>query len=154
MAQYWLLKSEPDTYSIDDLAAVKGPAMWEGCRNYTVRNFLREDMKDGDEAFFYHSSCTPAGIVGTMKIVGKPYPDPTQWDPKSEYYDEKSPKDNPRWTARDVVLIKKFARQITIEELRSTPGLESMTTLRKGNRLSVTPITEAEWRIINGLQGI
>lgn len=148
------MKSEPDCYSVDDLKNAGGPAMWEGCRNYTVRNFLRDTMREGDLAFFYHSSTDPAGIVGTMEIVGEPYPDPTQWDPNSDYYDEKSSKDNPRWFVRDVKFIEKYARCITLSELRSIPGLEEMQVLRKGQRLSVMPVTEDEWNRIVNLDGI
>jgi len=151
---YWLMKSEPDCYSIDDLIAANGPAMWEGCRNYTVRNFFRDTMEIGDMAFFYHSSVDPAGIVGTMKVVSEPYPDPTQFDPQSDYYDPKSPKDNPRWILRDVQFVEKFKRIVTLNEMKSIPGLEDSQVLRRGQRLSVMPVTEAEWKIINGLDGI
>jgi predicted RNA-binding protein with PUA-like domain len=152
--QYWLMKSEPDCYSIDDLIAAGGPAMWEGCRNYTVRNFFRDTMQPGDRAFFYHSSVDPAGIVGTMEIVGDAYPDPTQFDPESDYYDPKSPRENPRWILRDVLFSEKFARIVTLAELRATPGLEEMQVLRKGQRLSVMPVSAAEWEIVNALPGI
>lgn len=148
------MKSEPDCFSIDDLAAVGGPSMWEGCRNYTVRNFFRDSMQIGDKAFFYHSSCDPAGIVGTMEVVSEAYPDPTQFDPASDYYDEKSPKDNPRWLLRDVLFKEKLTRTITLAELRTIPGLEEMQVLRKGQRLSVMPVTEAEWNIVNALPDI
>jgi predicted RNA-binding protein with PUA-like domain len=145
------MKSEPDVYGIDHLAAAGKPDMWEGCRNYTVRNFLRDEMKEGDLAFFYHSNADPSGIVGTMKVVGDPYPDPTQWDPSSPYYDPKSPRDNPRWFARDVLFVSKFPRTISLAELRKTPGLEHMLVLRKGQRLSVLPVTPEEWEIVNRL---
>lgn len=148
------MKSEPDCFSIDDLAAVGGPSMWEGCRNYTVRNFFRDTMQIGDKAFFYHSSCDPAGIVGTMEVVSEAYPDPTQFDPQSDYYDEKSPKDNPRWLLRDVLFKEKLERVITLAEMRTVPGLEEMQVLRRGQRLSVMPVTEAEWKIVNALPGI
>jgi predicted RNA-binding protein with PUA-like domain len=147
--KYWLMKSEPDTYSIDDLAKSKGPAMWEGCRNYVVRNFMRDEMKPGDKAFFYHSSCDPAGVVGTMEITGTAYPDPTQFDPKSDYYDAKSMKSDPRWLAVDVKLTEKFPRIVTLAEMRQTPSLEGMLLLRKGQRLSVMPVTEREWNIVH-----
>jgi len=150
---YWLMKSEPDCYSIDDLARQK-VNMWEGCRNYVVRNFFRDEMKVGDKAFFYHSSCEPPGIVGTMEIASEPYPDPTQFDKKSEYYDPKSPKDNPRWILRDVRFIKKFKRMIPLAELRETPGLEGMLLLKRGQRLSVMPVTRQEWEIILAKKGI
>jgi predicted RNA-binding protein with PUA-like domain len=149
--RYWLMKSEPDVYGIDHLAAAGKPDMWEGCRNYTVRNFLRDEMKEGDLAFFYHSNADPSGIVGTMKVVGDAYPDPTQWDPSSPYYDPKSPRDNPRWFARDVLFVSKFPRTISLAELRKTPGLEQMLVLRKGQRLSVLPVTPEEWEIVNWL---
>lgn len=151
---YWLMKSEPDCYSIDDLAAEGGPAMWEGCRNYTVRNFFRDSMSDGDLAFFYNSNCDPPGIAGIMRVVGEPFADPTQFDPASDYYDEKSPKDNPRWLTRNVLFIEKFARVVPLAELRTTPGLEEMQVVRKFQRLSVMPVTDGEWEIVNALPGI
>jgi predicted RNA-binding protein with PUA-like domain len=151
---HWLMKSEPATYSIDDLKKKNGPDVWEGCRNYTVRNFFRDSMKVGDEAFFYHSSCPVPGIVGTMKIVSEVYADPTQFDPKSHYYDPKSPADNPRWTTRDVQFERKFARVVTLDELRNTPGLEDMWVLRRGMRFSVMPVTDAEWKTVLALPGI
>jgi predicted RNA-binding protein with PUA-like domain len=151
---YWLMKSEPDTYSIDDLAAAQGPAIWEGCRNYTVRNFFRDSVRPGDLAFFYHSNANPTGIVGIMRIVGDPYPDPTQFDPSSEYYDPKSPREAPRWLARDVELVEKFRRVVTLSELRETQGLEEMLVTRKGQRLSVMPVSETEWAIVRALPGL
>lgn len=149
--RYWLMKSEPDVYGIDHLEKSGKPDMWEGCRNYTVRNFLRDEMKDGDMAFFYHSNIAPVGVVGTMRIVGEPYPDPTQWDPNSHYYDPKSPKDNPRWFVRDVVFVEKFPRCVTLAELKEHPGLAEMLVVRKGQRLSVLPVTAEEWEIVNRL---
>src|SRR3954452_4967114 len=117
---YWLMKSEPDTYGIDDLER-EGVNMWEGCRNYTVRNFFRNEMKIGDKAFFYHSNIPPIGIVGTMEIVSEPYPDPTQFDPNSHYFDPKSSKEKPRWVLRDVKFLSKFKRTVTLAELRTIP---------------------------------
>lgn len=144
------MKSEPETYGIDHLIREdNSTGMWEGCRNYTVRNYIREDMSIGDLAFFYHSNADPSGIAGTMEIVSQPYPDPTQWDPSSKYYDPKSPRDNPRWFARDVRFLEKFPRVISLAELRETPGLEEMMVTRKGLRLSVTPVTAEEWEIVN-----
>ncbi len=137
---YWLLKSEPDCYSIEDQAR-DGTNYWEGCRNYTVRNFFRDSMNIGDKGFFYHSSCEPPGVVGIVEIVSDAYPDPTQFDPKSDYYDEKSTKENPRWLTRDVKFVKKLPRQVTLAELRSAPGLEDMMVVQKGQRLSVMPVT-------------
>lgn len=146
--KYWLMKSEPDTYSIDDLAATKGPAIWEGCRNYTVRNFMKNEMEPGDMAFFYHSSCTPAGIVGTMEIMSGSKPDPTQFDPKSDYYDPKSKPERPIWLVVDVEFREKFPRMVTLAELRTIPGLEKMLVVRKGQRLSVMPVSKEEWDIV------
>lgn len=145
------MKSEPDVYSIDDLARAGKPAMWEGCRNYTVRNFMRDTMKPGDLSFFYHSVADPSGIVGVMRIVGDPYLDPTQFDPSSEYYDAKSPRDNPRWLARDVEFVEKYDKVLTLAALREVPGLEDMLVLRRGQRLSVMPVTASEWRIVSAL---
>lgn len=150
---YWLMKSEPDTYGIADLEK-EGVNMWEGCRNYVVRNFFRDAMQIGDKAFFYHSNATPSGIVGTMEIVSEAYPDPTQFDPSSHYHDPKSPRDNPRWLVRDVKYLSTFRRTVSLAELREIPGLEGMHVVRKGQRLSVMPVTEAEWQIVMGLEGI
>lgn len=144
---YWLMKSEPDTYSIDDLKRA-GTEHWEGCRNYTVRNFFRDSMSVGDEAFFYNSSCNPAGVVGLMRIASEAYPDPTQFDPKSDYYDPKSPRDNPRWLTRDVTFVKKFKGIVTLGEMRDNPALQNMLLLRKGQRLSVLPVEPDEWKAI------
>ena len=151
--RYWLMKSEPDCYSIDDLKAAGGPAMWEGCRNYTVRNYFRDEMSDGDMAFFYNSNSDPIGIIGTMRIVGDAYPDPTQFDPSSQYHDPKSPRDNPRWLLRDVEFVSKFSRVIPLAELRATPGLEEMSVTRKGQRLSVMPVTKEEWETVKKMAG-
>ncbi|MBS1714645.1 MAG: EVE domain-containing protein [Armatimonadetes bacterium] len=148
---FWLMKSEPDCYSIDDLKAKGGPDVWEGCRNYTVRNFFRDAMSVGDMGFFYHSSCAVPGIVGTLEIVSEAYPDPTQFDPDSEYYDPKSPKDAPRWITRDVRFVRKFNEPVTLATLRGTPGLEDMKVLMRGQRLSVMPVTPAEWDIVTKL---
>lgn len=143
--RYWLMKSEPETYGIDHLIAKGGPDIWEGCRNYTVRNFFRDDFKPGDMAFFYHSVTDPIGIAGTMRVTKGGYPDPTQFDPKSEYFDPKSPEDNPRWLAVDVEHVEKFDRIIPLAELKEIESLEDMMVLRKGQRLSVMPVTKAEW---------
>ncbi len=148
------MKSEPDCYSIDDLAKASEPAMWEGCRNYTVRNYFRDTMSPGDRAFFYHSNADPSGIVGAMEIVGDAYPDPTQFDPGSEYFDPKSPLDNPRWILRNVRFLEKYRRVLSLADLRAVPGLEEMFVLRRGQRLSVMPVTEQEWQIIESLPGL
>jgi predicted RNA-binding protein with PUA-like domain len=149
--RYWLMKSEPDVYSIDDLAIKAQPDLWEGCRNYQVRNFMRDHMRPGDLAFFYHSNAEPSGIVGTMRIATEAYPDPTQFDPSSDYFDPKSPRENPRWLAVDVELVKKYPRVISLAELKETPGLEDMLVTRRGQRLSVMPVTEEEWEIVERL---
>jgi len=146
---YWLMKSEPDVFSIDDLArAPKQTSGWEGVRNYQARNMMRDEMKLGDLMFFYHSSCTPPGIVGIAKIVREAYPDPSAFDPNSAYFDPKSDFDNPHWHQVDVQLVEKFARKITISELREQSNLLNMIILRKGNRLSITPVTKNEWETI------
>lgn len=144
------MKSEPETYGIDDLERER-VNMWEGCRNYTVRNFIRDDMEVGDLAFFYHSNSNPSGIVGIMRIVSDAYPDPTQFDSKSEYYDPKSNVENPRWLVRDVEFVEKFPRTISLAELRETPGLEDMLVIRKGQRLSIMPVEPDEWEIVLAL---
>lgn len=145
---YWLMKSEPDTYGIDDLIKAGKPDLWEGCRNWTVRNFFRDSMKVGDLAFFHHSNSKPSGIIGVMRIASEAYPDPTQFDPKSHYYDPASKEDKPRWLAVDVEFVEKFDRIISLAELRETPGLEEMWVTRKGQRLSVMPVSQTEWDIV------
>ncbi len=152
--QYWLMKSEPDVYGIDHLIKAGRPDMWEGCRNYLVRNYLRNEMRDGDLAFFYHSNADPSGIIGTMEIVGEAYPDPTQFDSSSKYYDPKSSPDKPRWYVRDVRFLRKFQRLVSLAELREIPGLEEMLVLRKGQRLSVLPVSAKEWETILAIPGL
>lgn len=149
--QYWLMKSEPDAFSVDDLAArPKKTEPWDGIRNYQARNFMRDDMKRGDLVLFYHSSCPEPGIAGIMKISRTAYPDKTQFDESSKYYDPKATRDEPRWVCVDVTLVKK-TRLISIQELRSHPELASMLVLKRGNRLSITPVTEGEWTFIMSL---
>ena len=149
--RYWLMKSEPDEFSIDDLAkAPKQTTAWFGVRNYQARNFMRDDMRVGDRAFFYHSSCPEPGIAGIVEISRLAYPDATQFDPKSAYYDPRSPRDAPRWVNVDVKLVRKTPL-IGVQALRETKGLQDMVTLRRGNRLSITPVTPAEWKIIERL---
>ena len=149
--RYWLMKSEPDEFSIDDLAkAPKQTTAWFGVRNYQARNFMRDDMRVGDCAFFYHSSCAEPGIAGIVEIARLAYPDATQFDPKSGYYDPKSTRDAPRWMNVDVRLVRKTPL-VSVQALRETKGLQDMVTLRRGNRLSITPVTPAEWKIIEKL---
>lgn len=144
---YWLMKSEPDTYGIEDLMRDK-VNMWEGCRNYTVRNLFRDKFAVGDLALFYHSNANPSGIVGVMKIVRAGYADPTQYDPKSAYYDPKATVDPPRWLAVDVEFVNKTSRVIALGELRSHPLLQHMQVCMRGQRLSVMPVTEEEWNAL------
>lgn len=144
---YWLFKSEPNEFSIDDLKRVKREA-WNGVRNYQARNFMRDQMQIGDELLFYHSSCPRPGVVGVAKIVKTAYPDPSAWDKKSAYYDAKSSPENPRWLMVDVGFVEKFERVIELKELRENPKLKEMLILRKGNRLSITPLKKSEFEVI------
>jgi len=148
---YWLMKSEPDAYSIDDLER-DGRDMWDGIRNYQARNMMRDEMRVGDKVFFYHSNCKEPGIVGVMKVAGKPYPDPTQFDPESKYYDPKSSEEEPRWMLVDVEFVRKLSRTITLAELKAHPGLDGMILLRRGNRLSIMPVDKAHWALILDLE--
>ena len=152
--QFWLLKSEPNTFSIDDLAkSPKQTTCWEGVRNYQARNLMRE-MKKGDEVIFYHSSADPPAAVGTATIAREAYPDRYQFDPKSKYYDAKADPENPRWEMVDVRFGKRFERPVTLPELREQKPLAKMELLRKGNRLSVQPVTAKEWRVVLKLGGL
>jgi predicted RNA-binding protein with PUA-like domain len=151
---YWLMKSEPDVFSIDHLARMKNQtSAWDGVRNFQARNFLKNDMKVGDLAFFYHSSCAVPGIAGIMKVVREGYPDKTQFDPKDDHYDPASKPESPRWFVVDVQFVKKLDRIISLEELRSHAQgkLKDMIVLKRGNRLSITPVTKSEWDFINSL---
>jgi predicted RNA-binding protein with PUA-like domain len=151
---YWLMKSEPSVFGIDDLARARNQTSgWDGVRNFQARNFLRQ-MKKGDLAFFYHSSCDVPGIAGVASIQREAYPDPTQFDPKSDHYDPASRPEKPRWYMVDVKLVRKFDRVIPLEELRrhADGKLKDMIVLKRGNRLSVTPVTESEWRFIESLE--
>ena len=147
---YWLFKSEPDAFSIDDLAAMPGKKdHWDGIRNYQARNLMRDDMKKGDSGFFYHSSCAIPGIVGLVTIVRESYTDHTAFDKKEKYYDPKSNPDDPRWVMVDVKLKKKFKKIISLEELKNRKPLVGMQLLKRGNRLSILPISKKEWDYIN-----
>lgn len=148
---YWLMKSEPSDYSIDDLER-DGRESWDGIRNYQARNMIRDDMKEGDRALFYHSSCPEPGVVGVMKIASAAYPDPTQFDPKSGHYDAKSPKDDPRWLLVDVEFERKLERVITLKELKAHPGLKDFRLNMRGNRLSIFPVSKKHWDIVVGLE--
>lgn len=149
---YWLIKTEPNTYSWDDLKNLPNQTdHWEGVRNYKARNLMRS-MEKGDKAFFYHSVVQPMSIMGVVEVVREAYPDHTQFDPKSKYYDPKSPKDNPRWFMVDVQYKSNFDPPITRDELKEISGLEKMVLLKKGTRLSVQPVTAEEWKIIISLR--
>ncbi|MDX1996605.1 MAG: EVE domain-containing protein [Thermoanaerobaculia bacterium] len=148
--RFWLGKSEPSLYSIDDLAR-DGRTGWEGVRNYTARNFLRDDLKLGDRLLFYHSSCPETGVAGIAEVCREAYPDPTAFDPTHPYFDEKSKPETPTWFRVDVSFVEKFPRVVTLETLKTTPGLEAMLVVRKGQRLSVMPVTPEEFDIVVAL---
>ena len=146
--KYWLMKSEPDECSIDDVLSAPGRITpWSGVRNYQARNFMLKDMSVGDGVLFYHSSCPEPGIAGLAEVASAAYPDASQFDPKSDYYDPASKREAPRWFNVDVRALKKI-RLIPLEEMRKQKQLKKMVTLRPGNRLSITPVTEAEWKHI------
>lgn len=148
---YWLFKSEPDEYSIDDLAAEpSGAGRWDGIRNYQARNNLRDQVKKGDQVFFYHSSCKVPGIAGIAKVVSSAYIDPAQFDPDNHYYDPKSSADNPRWYCIDVSFVEKFDHVVGLKSLKAQAELSDMVLVKQG-RLSIQPVSEQEWRFINSL---
>ncbi|MEO5626693.1 MAG: EVE domain-containing protein [Dokdonella sp.] len=148
---YWLMKSEPDAFSIDDLARVKTEP-WTGVRNYQARNFMRDGMSVGDGVLFYHSSCPEPGIVGIAQVASVAYPDPTQFQRKSPYFDATSSPEHPRWVLVDVTFQRKLARTITLEEMKIQPRLEEFVLLRRGNRLSILPVTKSQWDFIFALE--
>lgn len=142
----WLLKSEPAEFGIDDfLAARHQTTVWSGVRNYQVRNFIRDEMQPQDLGFFYHSSCAEPGVVGVVEIASEAYPDPTQFDPCSPYYDANSMRDAPRWFAMDVKLVRKALRPLGLKEMKAMPKLSGMRVLERGNRLSITPVSRQHW---------
>lgn len=146
---YWLMKSEPDVYSIDDLYNEQDKIeFWDGVRNYQARNMMRDDMRVGDKVFFYHSNCKVPGIAGMAKVVKDGYPDPTQFDPHSKYHDPKSSPDKPRWFGVEIKFVKKFNAVISLESIKHNPALNEMQLVRKGNRLSVMPVNEQDWHAI------
>jgi predicted RNA-binding protein with PUA-like domain len=148
--QYWLLKSDAESYSIEDLKRDKTTA-WTGVRNYQARNYMRDLMKPGDMALFYHSNAEPPGVVGICEIVSSPIPDETAFDPKDSHFEPKATAANPIWCAVEVKYIKHLKSPISIDELRKMKGLEKMVILQKGSRLSITPVTEKEWKIVTGV---
>lgn len=149
--QFWLMKSEPDVFGIADLArAPRRRSAWDGVRNYQVRNMIRDDMRVGDLAFFYHSSCAEPGIYGVMRIAKEGYPDPTAFDPTNDHFDPKSDPKHPTWYLVDVEFVEAFARPVTLDTLRANAErLKDLLILRRGNRLSITPVTVDEWQIIH-----
>ena len=142
---YWLMKTEPDTFSIDDLARRKREP-WNGVRNYQARNFMRDDMKIGDGVFIYHSSCAIPGIAGVGEVLSDAYPDPSQFEKKGDYYDPASKPDEPRWWLVDIGFVRALDRVVTLEELKSLPAMEDSPLVRRGNRLSILPVTAGQWR--------
>ena len=147
---YWLMKSEPAEVSVDDaIAAPKSTVAWTGVRNYQARNYMRDQMRVGDGVLFYHSSCAEPGSVGIGRVASTPYPDPTQFDKKSKYYDPKSKKEEPRWMLVDVQVTKKIPI-ISLGDLRERPELADMIVLKRGNRLSITPVEPKHWKAIVG----
>jgi predicted RNA-binding protein with PUA-like domain len=150
--KHWLIKSEPDVFSIDHLAKViREP--WTGVRNYQARNFMWKDMKPGDLALFYHSNATPPGIAGVAKVAGLPYPDATQFDPKSEYHDPKATRDNPRWWLVDFEFVGKFSKLLPLEAIKADPVLIEMTICQRGTRLSITPVSAPHFKRVCKLAG-
>lgn len=151
--QYWLMKSEPSEFSIDDLNnRPKKTEPWDGVRNYQARNMMRDEMKKGDLVFFYHSNCEEPGIVGIMTVAKEGYPDHTAFDPDDKHFDPKSDPENPRWFYVDVKYKRKLKRTITLSELREQKPLQKMKLLQKGNRLSIMPVSKKEWDYILGLE--
>ena len=151
--QYWLLKTEPTTFSFDDLwRAPKRTTFWDGVRNFQARNTLRDRMKQGDLVFIYHSSTDPTGIVGIAEVAREGYPDETAFDPADSHFDPKSRRESPTWFGVDVRAVEKIDPIVTLDELRRTRGLEKMVLLQRGSRLSVQPVSEAEWKVIRALR--
>jgi|SRR5690625_301327 len=146
---YWLMKSEPNEFSIDDLKALPNQTEpWDGVRNYQARNMMRDQMQVGDQVFFYHSNTKVPGIVGIAEVASASYPDPTQFDPEDAHYDPKSDPEKPRWYLVDVKFKERFPRTISLHELKANPALAEMPLVRRGNRLSVMPVDEQEWQAI------
>lgn len=152
--KYWLFKTEPESYSIDDLAREPDrTTFWDGVRNYQARNMLRDEIRVGDQVFFYHSNTDPMAIMGTCEVVKAGYPDHTAFDRSARHYDPKSNPDDPTWYMVDIRLVRKFPRPVTREQLKAVPELSGMTLLQRGSRLSIQPVTAEEWRLIHKLAG-
>ncbi|WP_416306884.1 EVE domain-containing protein [Neptunicella sp. SCSIO 80796] len=147
--QYWLFKSEPDAFSIDDLAAMPNQTEhWDGIRNYQARNYLRDEVKLGDQVFFYHSSCKDVGIVGVAEVVKESYPDDSQFNPESNYYDPKANPDNPRWMMVDIKFKQKFDQILSLKQIKAMPEITEIGLVKKGHRLSIMPVTKQEWQFL------
>ncbi len=147
--KYWLVKSEPDCFSIDDLVKAKRQTtFWDGVRNYQARNFMRDEMRVGDRVLFYHSSCAEPAVMGICEVVREAYPDHTAFDPASDHYDPKSKQAEPTWMMVDIKLVQPFPQPLTLEKLRGVPALKEMELLRRGSRLSVQPVTKAQFDTI------
>ena len=151
MARYWLMKTEPDAFSIDDLERVRREP-WTGVRNYQARNYMRDEMRKGDGVLFYHSSCAEPGVAGIAEVASDAYPDPTQFDRRSDYHDPKSTPEQPRWQLVDVAFRRKLKRTIELPELKADPRLEGFALLQRGNRLSILPVSKAQWDRILSLE--
>lgn len=152
---YWLMKCEPDAFSFDDLwKATKRTTFWDGVRNYTARNFMRNDMRVGDGVLYYHSNADPPGVAGIAEVASAAAPDPTQFDPQDPHFDPKSSSDDPRWSGVDVRAVEKLGSFVPLADLRAEPRLAEMAVLQRGNRLSITPVTAAEWKVIRRLAGL
>jgi len=150
--KYWLMKSEPNAFSIDDLKECENSTdHWDGIRNYQARNFMRDDMRVGDKILFYHSNCDEPGVVGIAEVASEPYPDFTAFDPSSKYYDPKSKEDNPRWMMVDIKFVEKFNSTVSLKEIKTVDALSEMRVVQKGNRLSIMPVEEHEFEIITGM---
>ncbi len=150
---YWLMKSEPSEFGIDDLIDMPDQTEhWDGVRNYQARNMMRDDMKIGDQVFFYHSNCKEPGIVGIMEVVKEGYPDFTAFDPDDKHFDPKSDPEKPRWFMVDIKFVRKLKRTITLKELKEKPELADLALVRRGNRLSIMPVSAEQWNFILGLE--
>ncbi|NVK56572.1 MAG: EVE domain-containing protein [Alteromonadaceae bacterium] len=150
--QYWLFKSEPDVFGIEDLATrPQQTEPWDGVRNYQARNYLRDDVGLGDQVFFYHSSCKTVGIAGVAEIVRASYPDPSQFDSASDYYDPKASEEKPRWYSVDVKLVERFNKVLTLKEIKANPHITELGLVKKGHRLSVMPVSQTEWQLLYDL---
>jgi predicted RNA-binding protein with PUA-like domain len=150
--KYWLIKSEPHVFSLQDLAQVEQEP-WDGVRNYQARNFMRDGMSQGDLALYYHSNCDAPGVVGVARVASEAYPDPTQWDRKSKYFDPKSPEDKPRWLLVDFAFVAEFPKEVSLANMKEDSKLEEMLVVRKGNRLSVMPVEAKHFRRVCKLGG-